>query len=342
MIFVTGGTGMVGANLLFDLVSKGARVRALKRPGSSLHRTEKIFSYYSSEYQSLMKKIEWVEGDILEKDNLRDLLADVDQIYHAAAIISFDPRDRELMIHNNCTGTANLVDLALSLQIPKFCYVSSIAAIGTPPEGIEANEDHPWRNNMDHSAYSESKYLSEMEVWRVIFQGLNAVIVNPSVILGPGDWKSGSSLLFSSVWKGLKFYTRGATGFVDVRDVTLAMTRLMDDEVWENVKNQRYILNVENISFRELFSKIADSLHVKRPKYFANDLWLNLAWRLSAFKSFLTGKQPSITRETARSANRLSYYDGSKICRTIGFKYKPIEASIDHFSRIFLQDLNLK
>jgi len=176
----------------------------------------------------------------------------------------------------------------------------------------------------------------------VIFQGLNAVIVNPSVILGPGDWKSGSSLLFSSVWKGLKFYTRGATGFVDVRDVTLAMTRLMDDEVWENVKNQRYILNVENISFRELFSKIADSLHVKRPKYFANDLWLNLAWRLSAFKSFLTGKQPSITRETARSANRLSYYDGSKICRTIGFKYKPIEASIDHFSRIFLQDLNLK
>jgi len=289
-----------------------------------------------------MKNIEWVEGDILEKEDLHDLLADVDQIYHAAAIISFDPRDRELMIHNNCTGTANLVDLALSMQIPKFCYVSSIAAIGSPPEGIEANEDHPWRNNMDHSAYSESKYLSEMEVWRAIFQGLNAVIVNPSVIIGPGDWKSGSSLLFSSVWKGLKFYTKGATGFVDVRDVTLAMTRLMGDDVWESVKNQRYILNAENISFRDLFSRIADSLHIKRPKYFAKDLLLNLAWRLSALKGFLTGKRPSITRETARSANRLSYYDGSKICRTIGFEYKPIEVSIDYFSKLFLQDLNLK
>jgi nucleoside-diphosphate-sugar epimerase len=195
---------------------------------------------------------------------------------------------------------------------------------------------------MDHSAYSESKYLSEMEVWRAIFQGLNAVIVNPSVIIGPGDWKSGSSLLFTSVWKGLKFYTRGATGFVDVRDVTLAMTQLMADDVWENVKNQRYILNAENISFRELFCRIADSLHVKRPNYFANDLLLNLARRLSALKGFLTGKRPSITCETARSANRVNYYDGSKICRTIGFEYKPIEVSVDYFSKLFLRDLNLK
>ena len=145
MIFVTGGTGMVGAHLLYDLVLKGENVRALKRPGSSLNRIGKIFSFYNPDYRSLLQKIEWVEGDILDKDGLRELLIGVDQIYHTAAIISFDSRERDLVIQNNCDGTANLVDLALSLSIPRFCHVSSIAAIGTPPEGIEASEDHPWK-----------------------------------------------------------------------------------------------------------------------------------------------------------------------------------------------------
>lgn len=342
MIFVTGGTGMVGAHLLYDLTKRGEKVRALKRPGSNIHRTEKIFASYSIEYLSLMQNIEWVDGDILEKDSLRELLAGVDQIYHVAAMLSFDPRDRETMIQNNCEGTANLADLALLLQIPRFCHVSSIAAIGMPPEGVEANEKHPWHNNMDHSAYAESKYLSEMEVWRAIYQGLNAVIVNPSVIIGPGDWKSGSSLLFYVVRNGLRFYTRGGTGFVDVRDVTKAMRLLMEDKVWEVVKTQRYILNSENISFRRFFDHIADNLKVNRPKFFAGKTLLNIAWHVSLLKSFLTGKCPSFTRETARSANNLSFYNGSKICQAVGFKYIPVEVSIRDTSGFFLKDYDFK
>ena len=342
MIFVTGGTGMVGAHLLYDLVINGKKVRALKRPESNIRLVEKIFAYYSLEFQLLLQNIEWVEGDILDKDHLRELLSGIDQIYHMAAIISFDPKDRDIMIHNNCEGTANLVDLALSLKIPRFCYVSSIAAIGSPPEGIEANEDHPWRNNVDHSAYAESKYLSEMEVWRAIFQGLNAVIVNPSIIIGSSDWKSGSSKLFFTVWKGLKFYTKGGTGFVDVRDVTIAMQRLMEDEAWEEVKNQRYILNSENIPFRELFNYMADSLNVNRPKFFAGNILLKLAWRLSEVKGLLTGTRPVITRETARSANKISYYDGSKISRTIKFEYTPVTVSIRNNALLFLKDFSSK
>lgn len=339
MIFVTGGTGLVGAHLLYDLVSRGEKVRALKRPGSRINRTEKIFSFYSKDYQSLMQNIEWVEGDILDKDRMQELLAGVDRIYHAAAMISFDPRDRDTMVHNNCEGTANLIDLALSLRIPRFCHVSSISAIGSPPEGIEANEDHPWRNNRDHSAYGESKYLSEMEVWRGYLLGLDVVIVNPSVIIGPDNWKSGSSILFYKVWKGLKFYTKGGTGFVDVRDVTSAMQKLMADDVWEKAKNQRYILNAENIPFRSFFGQVADCLRVKRPKFLAGELLLNLAWRLSAVISFLVRTPPSFTYETARSANKLSYYDGSKISRVTGFKYTPIEVSIRTICGLFLKDI---
>jgi nucleoside-diphosphate-sugar epimerase len=341
MVFVTGGTGMVGAHLLYDLVIKGEKVRALKRPGSSILRTEKIFACYSVEYHALMQNIEWVEGDILEKESLRELLAGVDWIYHVAAIVSFDPRDRDTMIHNNCEGTSNLIDLALSMKIPRFCHVSSIAAIGSPPEGIEANEDHPWRNTRDHSAYSESKYLSEMEVWRGILQGLDAVIVNPSVILGPGDGKTGSSQLFKTIWKGLRFYTKGGTGFVDVRDVVTVMQRLMNDDVWESVKNKRYILSAGNRTYRDIFDKISYSFNVKRPQFFASDALLKLAWRLSALKSTITGSRPSITRETAGSANKLSYYDGSGICHAIPFEYTPIEDSIRNNARLFLRDFSL-
>ena len=338
MIFVTGGTGMGGAHLIYDLILKGEKVRALKRPGSSLYRIEKIFSFYSSNPHSLLQKIEWVEGDLLDKDRLRDLLTGVGQIYHAAAIISFDSRDRDSIIHNNCEGTANLVDLALLMGIVRFCHVSSIAAIGSPPEGIEASEDHPWRNSRDHSAYSESKYLSEMEVWRAMLQGLNAVIVNPSVIIGPGDWKSGSSLVFSKIWHGLKFFSRGGTGFVDVRDVTAAMQLLMADESWEITKNQRYILSAENLTFGEFFNQIADNLRVNRPKILAGKTLLKIGWRFFALTRLLTGIKPTITRETARSAYKLSSYDGSKICRTVGLKYTPVEVSIREIALIFLND----
>jgi len=339
MIFVTGGTGMVGAHLLYDLVLKGENVRALKRPGSSLNRIGKIFSFYNPDYRSLLQKIEWVEGDILDKDGLRELLIGVDQIYHTAAIISFDSRERDLVIQNNCDGTANLVDLALSLSIPRFCHVSSIAAIGTPPEGIEASEDHPWKNPGTDSAYAKSKYMAEMEVWRAILSGLNAVIVNPSVIIGPGDWRSGSSMIFSKIWQGLKFYTKGGTGFVDVRDVVRAMQQLMAENTWEVVKNQRYILNTENLTYRKFVDLICDSLRIARPKYLAGKGVLGVAWRASSLKRFLTGIPVAITRETAGSSRKLRFYDGTKICRTIGFQYTPVELTISEISRIFLNDM---
>lgn len=331
---------MVGAHLLYGLVLKGYKVRALRRPSSNLKQVEKIFSFYKGDYFQLFETIEWVEGDILDKEGLRGALNGIDQIYNAAALISFDPEDRDNMLYTNCEGTANLVDLALELRIPRFCHVSSIAAIGSPPEGIVATEDQPWRNSRDHSGYSESKYVSEMTVWRGILEGLDAVIVNPSIILGPWNWKSGSSVIFSRIRKGMKFYTKGGTGFVDVRDVTAAMVDLMADSNWETLKNQRYILNAENIAYRDLFDKVATELNVKPPDIHADNMLLNLAWRLSAFYKFITGIKPSITKDSARSAGKLSYYDGTKICHCTGFKYTPVDVTIHEIAQIFLKEVN--
>jgi len=265
-------------------------------------------------------------------------MAGADAVIHAAAKVSFDPGDREVVLQENIEGTANLVDLALEMKIARFCQVSSVAALGNQDQGVAVNADFSWKTDRKRSAYSESKFQSEMEVWRGIQEGLQPVIVNPSVILGPGNWHNSSPRLFQTVSKGMKFYTSGGTGFVDVRDVSRAIIQLLSSTEWENLKNQRFVLSAENISYRDLFGQIAVALQQPQPTVFANRLLLQLGWRGSRLVSLLTGKQPTLTRETARSAARTTLYDGSKITRTIDFAYTPIDRTIQEIGKIFLDE----
>jgi nucleoside-diphosphate-sugar epimerase len=338
MIFLTGGTGMLGAHLLFDLTKIGANVRALKRESSDLKVVQKIFSWYTPDADKLFSQIEWVEGDLMDKIALREAIKGADIIIHAAAKVSFDPRDRETMLLENVEGTANLVDLALELSVQRFCHVSSVAALGNQDFGIPVNEDLSWQNDGQRSAYSESKFQSEMEVWRGIEEGLQAVIVNPSVILGPGKWESGSPRFFHTMRNGMKFYTDGSTGFVDVRDVSRAIIGLLQSDDWDSIKNQRFVISAENLTFRELFDRIAAALNQQKPTVRANRVLLQLGWRASRLVSLVTGKEPALTKETARSASKHSQYDGSKITRTIDFGYLQIAKTIQDIGKIFLED----
>ena len=329
---------MLGAHLLLDLTKSGAKVRALKRTNSDLSVVRKIFSWYSSEADMLFQQIEWFEGDMLDKSSLREGMAGADAVVHAAAKISFDPRDHAAMLLENVEGTANMVDMALELNIPRFCHVSSVAALGDQDGGMPVDEAFSWKNDRRRSAYSESKFLSEMEVWRGVQEGLESVIVNPSIILGPGNWNSGSPRFFQTVAKGMKFYTKGQAGYVDVRDVTSAILALLQAKDWEEVKNQRYVLSAENLPYREFFDRIAEALHRPKPTIPANRLMLQLGWRASRLVSFLTGTYPALTRETARNAEKVSAYDGSKITGMIGFGYTPIDTTIRDIGKIFLED----
>ncbi len=340
MIFVTGGTGLVGSHVLFDLVQSGQSVRALKRPTSNLKLVSKIFSYYSDEPEKLFNQIDWVEGDILDYHSLEELLAGITEVYHCAAMVSFHANDHDSMLNNNVKGTANLIDAALYNKVKKFCHVSSIAALGKTTDGTEINEETYWIPSKQKSTYSLSKFFSEMEVWRGIEEGLEAVIVNPSIILGPGNWDIGSPKLFQTIWKGLKYYTIGETGFVDVRDVAASMVRLMDDSNFNLTRNQRFILNAGNMSYQEFFNKIADALKRPRPKTFASDMILQVAWRAARLASFFSGKRPLITRETVSGTNRINHYNGNKICKTIGYNYRPLDVTIIDISRLFLKDIS--
>ncbi|PTN09054.1 NAD-dependent epimerase/dehydratase family protein [Mangrovibacterium marinum] len=339
MIFVTGGTGLVGSHLLFNLLQTGNKVRALKRPNSNMKAVIKSFSYYTDKAEELFQQIEWVEGDILDYHSLEDLLNGVTDVYHCAAMVSFHPNDHDSMLNNNVKGTANLIDAAIVNKVKRFCHISSIAALGKTQDGTLIDEETYWIPSKQKSAYSLSKFFSEMEVWRGIEEGVDAVIVNPSIILGPGNWDIGSPKLFQTIWKGLKYYTKGETGFVDVRDVVRAMAQLMEARTFEQVKNQRFILNAGNMSYQDFFNQIADALQRPRPKTFASDLILKIAWRAARLASFFSGKRPAITRETVSGSNNINHYNGSKIQRSIDFSYHPLNQTIVDIAQLFLQDV---
>ncbi len=328
MIFVTGGTGLVGAHLLFRLTSEGKKVKALKRTTSNLQQVIKTFSYYTENAEALFAQIEWINGDILDYFMLEEILQGVTEIYHCAAIVSFDKRERTKMISNNVEGTANVVNAAIKNRVKKICHVSSIAALGRLDNGAPVNETTNWTPGKKVSGYSESKFFSEAEIWRGMEEGLDAVIVNPSIILGPANWKTGSAKLFKTVYDGIKFYTKGVTGFVDVGDVTRAMTELMNDSNFEKYKNQRYILNAGNLSYQTVFNQIATALDKPKPTIFASDFLLGIVWRAATFAGRVTGKPSMITREAVANSNRINNFDGSKILQLPGFKYLPVSESI--------------
>jgi dihydroflavonol-4-reductase len=330
MIFVTGGTGLVGAHLISMLVQAGEDVRAFRRKDSNMKLVELIMGN-----NFLSSKLEWVDGDVLDVYSLNEAMKGITHIYHAAAVISFQPSEADKMMQVNIEGTANVVNMALENKIKKLCYVSSIAAIGRTINGETVTEKTPWKTSPNNSKYAISKYGAEREVWRGTVEGLDAVIVNPSIIIGPGDWNSGSSKMFKQAYDGLKFYTSGINGFVDVRDVCKCMITLMNSEI----KNERFIVNSENVPFRLLFDQICTAFG-KRVPYIKASKWLGaITWRLEALRSFFTGSRPLITKETAKSANQCYYYSSEKIKERLNFKFIPISQSIQDTCAAFISRL---
>ncbi len=333
MAFVTGGTGLVGAHLIFDLLKKGSSVRALKRPTSSLSVIENIFHYYSDNAEGLLQKIEWIEGDILDFYLLDEVLQENEEVYHAAAFVSFNPDDHDQIRQINVEGTHNMVNACIKNKVHKLCYVSSIAALGRGETSRPTTEEDYRDATYKSSVYSQSKFDAEQEVWRGIAEGLNAVMVNPAVILGPGDWNKGSSQLIQTVYKGLKFYTKGINGYVDVRDVSKAMIQLMES----NITNQRYILSSEDWNYKQLFDSIAKALNVKPPPYFAGSALSGITWRILKIASLFSNKPPLITKETAHNANSSYRYSSEKIIKELGFEFIPLEKSIEDTCLLFMQ-----
>jgi len=238
MILVTGGTGLVGAHLLYKLTSQNEKIRAIYRSEHKIQLVKNVFESYSADAENLFKKIEWVEADILDIPALLEAFKDITYVYHSAAFVSFEPNKYHLLRRTNIDGTANVVNLCLSENVKKLCYVSSIATLGNELNNKPVSEDTIWNPEADNNDYAITKYGAEMEVWRGTQEGLNAVIVNPGVILGFGFWDNGTGNLFKKAQKGFKFYTSGTIALVSVEDVVKVMIDLMHSDI----VNERFVL----------------------------------------------------------------------------------------------------
>lgn len=337
MILVTGGTGLVGAHLLYTLVNNGDQVRAIHRKYSDLEAVKNVFSYYTHEYESLFNKIEWVVGDITDVPSLQDPFKGVDYVYHCAAYISFNPRHYSVLKKVNIEGTANVVNFCLSEGVKKLCYISSIATLGKSLNGSLSTEETEFDLEENNSVYSITKHLAEMEVWRGTQEGLDAIIVHPGVIIGEGIWSSASGGIFRTINKGLRYYTPGGVSIVDVKDVVKAMTLLTNSAL----KNEAYILIAENIYYKNLLGKISKNLQKKAPdKTIAKWMMMsfaNIDWLIN--KVFRTKRK--LLRATVRSLYKTSFYDATKIKKAIDFNFTPSQNTIERVARNYRRDFKL-
>ena len=339
MIFVTGGTGLLGTHVLIELLKQGQKVRALKRSTSDLSLVKKVFDFYFEQNSdSFFNQIEWVEGSILDIVSLQNGIKDCSVVYHCAAIVSFKRRDFKKLIKTNKEGTANVVNVCLASNIDHLCYVSSTAAIGRSETKDVYDETNKWVTSSENSGYAVSKYLGENEVWRGVEEGLNAVIVNPSVILGPGNWNEGSLSIFKVVKNGLKFYTPGLNGFVDARDVAKIMVALSAKRIF----NERFLVVSENLKFQHLFEQIATEFNVKAPSILVKPWMAALAWRLEGLLAFFFVRKQNITRETARSSMNSTSYANQKIKERLNFQFIPINESIKNAVIFFNRNFTTK
>ena len=326
MILVTGGTGLLGSKLLHELVENGMKVRALRRATSKLNKVEDISN-----------QIEWVEGDVLDIPSLEEAMKDITEVYHCAAMVSFNPSKRAAMYEINIKGTANLVNVALAHDVQALCHVSSIAALGRVKEGKEITEETKWGDSKDNSHYSITKYKSEQEVWRANAEGLNTVIVNPSVILGEGNWRTDSSSFISNGYKGMPMYPPGCNGFVDSEDVVKAMIYLMSKKEY----GEQFILSADNVYYKDLFAKIAKAFGKEGPKRKMTPFLGGLFWRAVAIMSFFTGKTPVITEETINTILKTYFYSNDKVKGT-GFKFRSMDETINRCCKSYMDYLASK
>lgn len=335
MNLVTGATGLLGTHIMLELLKRGERVRALARANSNKQLVRDVFSFYEPS-SSYFDKIEWIEGDVLDILALEDAMQGCTAIYHTAAIVSYHAAERKQMYKVNVEGTANVVNVANTLGIKHMCHVSSTAALGKSTQNTPLDEETEWKTSPENTHYGITKHLAEMEVWRGIQEGLSAVIVNPGIIIGPGDFSRSSGSMFSKLNEGINYYPQGGTGIVSAMDCARMMVDLMQRQCF----NQRYILVGENMTMKRLFEEIATALGKKKPTREANDFILQLARWGEWLKEKFTGRRALITRETVRNTSLHVLYNNEKIQRELNTTFEPISEAIARTGEFFKAQRN--
>jgi dihydroflavonol-4-reductase len=331
VILITGATGLLGSHLTAALVMQNKKVRALYRHQSKIENTKQILAYYTAEVEKYFSLIEWHEADVTDYFSLQDAFTNVTEVYHCAGMVSFNEADSKQMYAINADGTAHVINTCLEKGVQKFCHVSSVATLQIEANKKYIDEFSVWKTAAGNSSYAITKYRGEFEAWRGAAEGLNVLVVNPSVILGAGCWGQSSTQLITRCYNGLPVYTEGITGYVDVRDVANCMIKLVN----ENKFGHRYILNAENCSFKHITHQLQQNFGKPTSKIKAGTLLLNVALYGDAFLSTITGKKRAFTKSMLQSAQNKHYYDNTKVSKELNYTFIPVKDSLTHVADLY-------
>ncbi|NNG11033.1 MAG: NAD-dependent epimerase/dehydratase family protein [Arenibacter sp.] len=333
MILVTGGTGLVGAHLLLQLLQSGAKVKALYRNESKLQLVHKVFGYYTDQQQELFLQIEWVKADLNDLPALELAFKGVTHVYHCAALISFDPADYEQLRTVNIEGTKNIVNLCIAHKVKKLCYTSSIATIGRTTDTREATEETDW-TTQGANVYALTKMDAELEVWRASQESVDVVIINPGVIIGPGFWKTGTGILFKTAYKANKYYPPGGTGFVSVNDVVGIMTQLMQSSIF----NERFIVVAKQLTYKEILDKLTSAFNKPAPTRPLKFWELEILWRLDWLRNLVMNNGRKLNKMSVQSLRKIQRYNTDKIKKQLGFSYESLDGAIKLSCEKFMEE----
>ena len=324
MIFVSGGTGLLGSHVLIEVSKKGLSIRAGYRTEANIAFVKSLFAYHN--LREAFEKIHWIDFDLSNPASVESAVEGCKEVYHCAALVSFFSNDSQKLFDVNVTGTRHMVNASLRHGVKKFCHVSSTGSIGRQKSGLLVTEKEKWSSKVGNSVYSKTKHLSELEIWRASEEGLNAVVVNPSIILGPALEARSSAAIIKNASKGGRFFTSGSNGFVDVRDAALCMVKLME----ANCFYERFLLVGHNKRFREMLGTLAKAFGKKAPNRSLPRLIGEVAWRLEILRSFFAGSKPLLTRETIDSAYHEVSYSNEKVRSRLSFEFRSLEDTVDY------------
>jgi dihydroflavonol-4-reductase len=330
MNFVTGATGIMGSHVALALARRGLPVIAGKRKGSDTEKTRRLFSYYKAD--ALFDNIKWVDIDLLDIFSLEEALQGVETVYHCAGLVSFSKKHRKQLKDVNEKGTRHIVNTCLHLNIPALCHVSSVATLNNHDPGKTITENVFWKRSGKESDYAISKYNAEREVWRGIHEGLNAVIVNPAVILAAGFWEQSSSRIFTTCYKGNLFYTKGTTGYVSAVDVAEIMIRLVEQKKF----GERFVLAENNYSYQEIFSRLSRNFNRRAPFIHAGPFILHSGHLVESILA-LFRRTPTLTRALIHSALNRQRFDASKVKQTLGYTFQSVPLVLDEICEAYLK-----
>ena len=312
-IFITGATGLVGAQFIRKLLGEGYRVVALRR--------KEVPDPWLKEIDD---QIEWRLGDINDVQSLLEAMNGCQHVIHAAAMISFLPKRRQLMMETNIQGTANMINVALELKMASFVHVSSVSSLGRYKMDGIIDESKQWKDHKQNTGYAISKYKAELEAYRGFHEGLNVLIVNPATVIGYSDWTRGSSRMFQLAYKGNKFAPKGRMGFIMVEDVVDLTLKLLKRKCF----GERFILTAEQHSFTDILGMVAKGFNKRPPTLTVTPFLAGFAWRMHAVQSWFTGLEPGISKETARYTQYDYHYSNAKVMRTVDHKLRDVESGI--------------